>query len=164
MGQLPVDIQHSHQAQAEPDPAFMPRLESERHWGAKSACLLGLPLLLPLQVYEVIGTSVAKTLSGSLEHILKSKSNKAAAAIASEKGATERCLQSFVGVLCALCPCPSGDSRDTSSTSEAGRRLGDVCIVALPVLCPGLRRFQKVGWRCLILRIFGYMHFLLLWH
>lgn len=94
----------------------------------------------------MIGTAVAKTLSGSLELILKNK-NRPPDGVASETSATERCLQSFVGVLYALCPCPSGDSRDTSSTSEAGRRLGDVCIVALPVLCPGLRRFQKVGWR-----------------
>lgn len=55
---------------------------------------------------------------------------------------SERYLQSLVGVLCALCPV--GDSRDTSSTSEAGRRLGDVGIVALPVLCPGLVKLQQV--------------------
>lgn len=55
---------------------------------------------------------------------------------------SERYLQSLVGVLCALCPV--GDSRDTSSTSEVGRRLGDVGIVALPVLCPGLARLQQV--------------------
>eukprot|EP00752_Nemacystus_decipiens_P010771 g9583.t2 len=107
-------------------------------------------ILVPSRVYEVIGTAVAKALSGSLELILKSKSNKAAAGAVSESGATERCLQSFVGVLCALCPCPVGDSRDTTSTSEAGRRLGDVCIVALPVLCPGLRRFQEMNTRCVM--------------
>lgn len=94
------------------------------------------------QVYDVTGTALAKTLSGSLELILKNKNNKTATALGSD--ATERCLQSFLGVLCALCPCPSGDSRDTTSTSEAGRRLGDVCIVALPVLCPGLGRYQLV--------------------
>lgn len=94
------------------------------------------------QVYDVTGTALAKTLSGSLELILKNKNNKTATALGSE--ATEWCLQSFVGVLCALCPCPSGDSRDTTSKSEAGRRLGDVCIVALPVLCPGLGRYQLV--------------------
>ncbi|CBN77602.1 hypothetical protein Esi_0004_0241 [Ectocarpus siliculosus] len=99
-------------------------------------------LLVPSQVYDVTGTALAKTLSGSLELILKNKNNKTATALGSE--ATERCLQSFVGVLCALCPYPSGDSRDTASTSEAGRRLGDVCIVSLPVLCPGLGRYQLV--------------------
>ena len=123
-------------------PCVHVELEDETH--ATSGCS-ACRYWLPVQVYEVIGTAVAKTLSGSLELILKNKSNKTAAGTALESGATERCLQSFVGVLCALCPCPSGDSRDTSSTSEAGRRLGDVCIVALPVLCPGLRRFQEVG-------------------
>lgn len=107
-----------------------------------AACLL-------VQVYNVIGTAVAKALSGSLDLILKNKSTKAAATSATVNASlgtesTERCVQSFVGVLCALCPWPSGDSRDTSSTSEAGRRLGDVCIVALPVLCPVLARLREV--------------------
>ena len=99
-----------------------------------------------VQVYNVIGTAVAKALCGSLDLILKNKSSKTATVTGPPvaSGSTERCVQSFVGVLCALCPWPSGDSRDTSSTSEAGRRLGDVCIVALPVLCPVLTRFRKV--------------------
>lgn len=58
------------------------------------------------------------------------------------KSSVERYLQSLVGVLSALCPV--GDTRDTSSTSEVGRRLGDVCTMTLPVLCPGLTRFHQV--------------------
>ncbi|CAM9123769.1 unnamed protein product, partial [Hapterophycus canaliculatus] len=115
-------------------------------------------LLVPSQVYEVIGTAVAKALSGSLELILKNK-NKRAASIPRDES-IERCLQSFVGVLCALCPCPAGDSRDTSSTSEAGKRLGDVCVVALPVLCPVLGKIRQMHTRCMIASFLS----LLSWH
>ncbi|CAM9652718.1 unnamed protein product [Ascophyllum nodosum] len=99
-------------------------------------------LLIPSQVFKVTGTAVAKSLSGYLELILK-RSNGAP-----YDESPERCLQSLVGVLCTLCPL--GDARDTSSTSEAGRRLGDVCTVALPVLCPCLQKFQMMHTRCVV--------------
>ncbi|CAN0153209.1 unnamed protein product, partial [Pylaiella littoralis] len=105
-------------------------------------------LLVPSRVYDVAGTGMAKALSGSLEFILKNNNSRTSTAL--DGDSTERCLQSFVGILEALCPCPAGGSKDTSSTSEAGRRLGDLCIVTLVVVCPGLARFQQMHTRCVM--------------